>query len=352
MRAIAVSARGPSDPAFRIRLDLPGRALAGHGIDLALLPLFSAEQAKSFRAGSGLRKAAILARARIRLAHALRELLPDVGTVVVQRQVDLAPPLTLERLAKTGRRMIYDLDDAIWLSGRQTGGHPLGVLKGAARKVRWLAARADEVIAGSDILAEHLERYSPRVTVVPSLVDPDAYALRRHEQGATVTLGWIGSPTTVGYLHAIGPVLERFARDCRRPVKLEVVGGEAPRIYGMDVLEHVWSPEVERLVLGRMDIGLMPLDDTPWARGKCAYKALQYMASGIPAIVSDVGISAQVTAGAGWTADSEAQWLEGLHLLADDLDLRGRLGAAGRQRIEQDFSPARWTPTLARILRG
>lgn len=352
MGVIAVSARSPSDPAFRIRLELPGRALAGYGIDLGLLPLFSVEQATAFRAVTSLRKAAILAHARTRLAHTLRELPSDADTVIVQRQVDLAPLLSLERLATADRRMIYDVDDAIWLSGRQTAGHPLGVLKGAARKVRWLTARADEVIAGSEILAEHLERYSPRVTVVPSLVDPDAYAVRRHEQGAAVTLGWIGSPTTVRYLHAIGPVLERFARECRRPVKLEVVGGQAPRLNGIEVLERAWSPEVEQLVLGRMDIGLMPLDDTLWARGKCAYKALQYMAAGVPPVVADVGISAHVATGAGWVADGEAQWLEGLHLLANDPDLRERLGAVGRERIERDFSPARWAPTLARILRG
>lgn len=352
MKAIAVSARGPRDPAFRIRLELPGHLLAGYGIDLGLLPLFTSEQANAFRTVPSLRKATVLARARTRLARELRELPNGTDTVIVQRQVDLAPLLTLERLATAGRRMIYDVDDAIWLSGRQTAGHPLGVLKGTARKVRWLTARADEVIAGNEILAEHLDRHSSRVTVVPSLVDPDAYAVRRHEQRAAVRLGWIGSPTTVGYLHAIGPVLERFARDCRRPVELEVVGGEAPHLNGIEVLERAWSPEVEQLVLGRMDIGLMPLDDTPWSRGKCAYKALQYMASGVPAVVADVGISAQVVVGAGWVADSEAQWLEGLHLLADDPDLRGRLGAVGRQRIEQDFSPARWAPTLARILRG
>jgi glycosyltransferase involved in cell wall biosynthesis len=317
-----------------------------------LLPLFTAEQANAFRRVPSPRKIAVLTRARTRLARELRELPTGSDTVIVQRQVDLAPLLTLERSATADRRVIYDVDDAIWLSGRQTAGHPLGVLKGTARKVRWLTGRADEVIAGSEILAEHLGRYSSRVTVVPSMVDTDSYVVRRHEQGAAVTLGWIGSPTTVGYLHAIGPVLERFARESRRPVELEVVGGEAPRLDGIEILERAWSPEVEQLVLGRMDIGLMPLDDTPWSRGKCAYKALQYLAAGVPAVVADVGISARVATGAGWVAGSQAQWLEGLHLLADDPDLRQRLGAVGRQRIERDFSPARWVPTLGKILKG
>jgi glycosyltransferase involved in cell wall biosynthesis len=96
----------------------------------------------------------------------------------------------------------------------------------------------------------------------------------------------------------------------------------------------------------------MPLEDTIWSRGKCAYKALQYMACGIPPLVSNVGVSAAVVGDAGCVAAGDLQWLEALHLLADDPDLRSRLGAIGRGRIEQDFSFARWIPVLAEILRG
>jgi glycosyltransferase involved in cell wall biosynthesis len=99
-----------------------------------------------------------------------------------------------------------------------------------------------------------------------------------------------------------------------------------------------------------MDIGLMPLEDTPWSRGKCAYKALQYMACGVPPLVSNVGVSAAVVADAGYVATEDGHWLEGLHLLAEDADMRTRLGAMGRRRVEQDFSFDRWMPVLAHIL--
>jgi glycosyltransferase involved in cell wall biosynthesis len=272
--------------------------------------------------------------------------------VVVQRQVDLAPWLPLERAAVRGRRLIYDVDDAVWLSGRQTGGHPLSVLKGAARKVRWLAERAEHVLAGNEILAEHLAAYSERVTVVPSLVDPAAYAVRAHEQGETLTLGWIGSPTTAPYLGRIAPVLARLARQSNRPVRLLVVGGSTAEIAGVRVEERAWSPEAEREVLAEMDIGLMPLVDTPWTRGKCAYKALQYMAAGIPPVADDVGVSAATVDGAGYAVTGAERWLEALQALADDAGLRARLGAAGRRRVEEEFSPRRWLPTMAAILRN
>jgi glycosyltransferase involved in cell wall biosynthesis len=351
-RVIGTSAQGAADAAFRVRLELPARGLAAYGIDLELLPLFAGERAQRFRAAGALGKARVLAASRRQLKRDLREAGEGASTVVVQRQVDLVPWLALERAAVKGRRLIYDVDDAVWLSGRQTGGHPASVLKGAARKVRWLAERAEHTIAGNEFLAEHLAAHSERVTVVPSLVDPDSYAFRVHEQGETLTLGWIGSPTTAPYLVGIAPVLERFAKQSSRPVRLLVVGGSAGEIAGVRVEEHAWSPQVERETLAEMDIGLMPLVDTPWTRGKCAYKALQYMAAGIPPVADDVGVSAATVGGAGYAVGGTESWLEALQALAADAGLRARLGGAGRRRVEEEFSPRRWLPTIAAILRG
>ncbi len=120
----------------------------------------------------------------------------------------------------------------------------------------------------------------------------------------------------------------------------------------MEVEERAWSLGAEREALAEMDIGLMPLDDTPWSRGKCAYKALQYMASGIPAVADDVGIVADTIGGGGHAVAGAEQWLEALDALAGDPDLRARMGEAGRRRVEEEFSPDRWLPTIAAILRG
>ena len=350
-RVIGTSAQGASDAAFRVRLELPGRGLAAHGIDLELLPFFAGDGARRFREAGTLGKARILAGSRRRLRRELRAA-EDVSTAVVQRQVDLAPTLALERAAARGRRLIYDVDDAVWLSGRQTGGHAASALKGAARKVRWLAERAEHTIAGNEILAEHLAAYSQRLTVVPSLVDPARYPLRRHEQGETLTLGWIGSPTTAPYLRGIVEAIERFASASPRPVRLLVVGGSPPTVAGVQVEERAWSEAVERQVLTEIDVGLMPLEDTPWTRGKCAYKALQYMAAGIPPVADDVGVSATTVDGSGYAVEGADAWVEALQALAADAALRSRLGEAGRRRVEERFSPRRWLPTIAAILRG
>ncbi|MHB1539412.1 MAG: hypothetical protein ACYCUM_14295 [Solirubrobacteraceae bacterium] len=123
-------------------------------------------------------------------------------------------------------------------------------------------------------------------------------------------------------------------------------------IPGVQIQERRWSEQAERLALSEMDISLMPLPDTPWTRGKCAYKALQYMAAGVPAVVDDVGVSAATIEGAGHVAKSDSDWLEALCTLSADVSLRAQLGAAGRRRVERDFSLERWVPVLASILRG
>ena len=209
------------------------------------------------------------------------------------------------------------------------------------------------MIAGNEILAEHLAAYSDAITVVPSLVDPTAYAIRAHEQGEAVTLGWIGSPTTAPYLRGIARRSSGSRAPPTAPVRLLVVGGAAPAIAGVRVEERVWSPRAEREALAEMDIGLMPLEDTPWTRGKCAYKALQYMAAGIPPVADDVGVSGRHRRATPATrsparSSGSRRWRRSPR----DAGLRARLGVAGRRRVEEEFSPARWLPTIAAIMRG
>jgi glycosyltransferase involved in cell wall biosynthesis len=354
MRAVGVAAQGPISPAFRIRLDLPRAELRRHGVDLALEPLFDEAQERRFRGGSGQDRLAALLAARRSLSRRLTQH-ADVDVVVVQRQVDLLPTLALERQATDGRRFVLDVDDAIWLdASRRAGGHPLAVLKGTRRKLAWLARRAAGVTVGNELLAEHIGRYTDAVTVLPSVVDLDSVPLRAHQPTEPVVLGWIGSGTTARYLQALAPTLALLPR-AGRPSRFEVhtVGADLDPIPGVRVVSRPWSPGEERDLLGRMDIGLMPLPDDLWTRGKCAYKALQYMAAGVPVVADPVGVSAEIVGQrAGILARSREEWLDALVALARDPALRVRLGAEGRARVERDYSLQRWAPVLARLLTG
>ena len=331
---------------------LPADALRRHGVDLTPLPLFTADEGETLRSGSLAARTRTVTRARRRLRAELKHV-QGADVVVVQRQADVFPTRSLERSVIGDRGLVLDIDDAMWLP--QPGGHALGRLRGNASKLRWLAGRADRVVAGNEYLAEWCSRYARDVSVVPTLVDTEMVAPRLHRAGDVLTLGWIGSHTTAPYLRAIASALTAFAGARRdRQVRLIVVGGQAPAVAGVQVVQHAWSPESESAALARMDIGLMPLPDTAWTRGKCAYKALQYMAAAVPVIADDVGVSARVVGdgAAGIITRGHDGWRGALESLADDVDLRRRMGEHGRARVLSDFSVRVWAPRLARLIAG
>lgn len=359
LRALALAAQGPHAPAYRIRMLLPSAELARLGVEVDAIPLFSLEEERRFQE-QGLRgKAVVVRAARQRLSARLHQ---PAGTraaeaaVWIQRQVDMLPTMHLERLAARRGRTVLDVDDAVWLDARPAaGGHPLAILKGSAWKMRRLAPLADHVLAGNEVLAEWLGQRNASLTIVPSLVEHRDHVVRVHDDEGPLVLGWIGSPTTERHLHGLQPVLARLARaGVDRQLELMVVGGTAPQVPGMACHSIRWSEATEREALQRMDIGLMPLADNAWTRGKCAYKALQYMAAGIPVVADDVGISATAVGDrqAGLIVRSPEQWLEALHALADSRSLRERLGAEGRRRVAERFSVERWAPVIAAALRG
>lgn len=354
VRVGAISAEDPASPAIQVRTVLPRAALARHGVALEQLSLFTAAGAERFRGFRPAQKLRAAARAHGALAVRLAD--ADIDVALVHRRVDLFPTLALERRAIRGRRLVYDVDDPIWLDVRpDSGTHPLAVLKGSARKVRWLAERADHVIAGNPLLADHLERYGTPVSVVPSLVDTKRVPLRRHADAPELVLGWIGSRTTAPFVETLRRALTRLAAALPGGrLRLVMVGGAVPPVTGIAHEARPWTAEAHRDALSRLDVGLMPLPDTAWNRGKCAYKALQYMGAGVPVVADDVGIAADVVghADAGYVVGTEDEWVDALAALLADPALRGRLGAHGRARVARDFSLDRWAPRLAQILRG
>jgi glycosyltransferase involved in cell wall biosynthesis len=330
--------------------------LADGGVAVTPLPLFTTQSEAVAFANAGLgRRARILLGARRRLRRRLAATDSRWEVAFVQRQIDLLPTRSLERRALTGRASVLDVDDALWLDTRpEARGHPLAGVKRTAPKVAWLAGAAELVIAGNELLAEWLSRYAAEVEVVPSLVDTRTIPVRQHEQSDSIVLGWIGSPSTAKYLAAAVEMLRRVP-NAAPELRWELVamGGPLPRIPGITCTELPWSEPGERDLLAKMDIGLMPLPDTAWARGKCAYKALLYMAAGVPVVCDDVGVSARVVGDGvgGLVATAPVDWTEALVTLGRDAGLRARLGSAGRERVEAEFSVSVWTPRLITLIR-
>jgi glycosyltransferase involved in cell wall biosynthesis len=350
---LVTGAVGPNAPSFRVRATLLGPALARHGVRLVPQPLFDGEQAERFARGPLLGRVRTLLDARRRLESRLAA--ADAGTVVIQRQVDLLASRKLERAAMSGRRLVYDVDDAIWFNTlREAHGNRLAFVKDSRRKAAWLAANSAVVLASNRILADWLAPHaSGDLHVIPSVVDTDRYDVRVHEDRDDVALGWIGSASTSPHLDACEPVLADVARALRpKRVRLLTLGAPDRSIRGVEVTALPWSEAAEAWALKEIDIGLMPLPDNQWSRGKSAYKALQYMAAGVPVVADAVGVSGEIVGDGvgGLIPRDRGGWTAALLSLARDVRVRADLGARGRQRVVTDFSVARWAPEIARLL--
>jgi hypothetical protein len=353
VRVVAVTGQGPLAPSFRVRVSMMAPELARSGVEIVPLPEFTEQEAERLAGGSALARAGAVVSGRVRLRRRLARV-TDASVCLIQRNAAIWPTLGPEREAFADRRLVYDVDDALWFEGQGSGGHPLAVLKRGGPRAAYLARRADHTIASNANLADWLEKAGARVTVVPSVVEPRAVAPRAHRDSDELVVGWIGSHSTAMYLTRIaGPLEELARRHPDRRLRLLVVGGTAPPVEGVTVEQRRWSEAEEHAALGRIDIGVMPLDDNPWTRGKSAYKALVYMSAGIPVVADDVGVAGEVVGddGAGVLVRDADEWTAALDAFAD-AGARSAAGAIGRGRVEAGFSVERWAPTVASILRG
>jgi glycosyltransferase involved in cell wall biosynthesis len=243
-------------------------------------------------------------------------------------------PLFERSLAAFGTPYIYDLDDAIYLP---PGGKPrFSAFR--HRKAGSIARHARLVTAGNRYLAKWAEQHNDDVRVIPTTIDTELYRPRpSSSDGGPLTVGWSGSHHTAIYLDAVGPVLRDLQRETG--VRLRVIGDEHFEIPGAEVEALPWREETELEDLGEIDIGLMPMPDDQWARGKCGLKALQYMALEIPAVISPVGVNVEIAeGGAAMLASHPEEWLKVIRGLIEDPQRRRDQGAHGRERVQERYS--------------
>jgi glycosyltransferase involved in cell wall biosynthesis len=349
IHVLCFSLYGPQAASHRVRLSQFQRGLAAHGIQLQILSLLDDAYLQRRFAGEKPSVMALLVAYGRRLGVLLRAKQFDLLIVYG----DLLPlwPGWLERLLLQVP-FLYDCDDAFHLKYRKGRLRWLQPLLGA--KIDCLMAAAMAITAGNSELAAHARRFNANVALLPSVVDTEHYRPALPQPVAPAdhafTVGWIGSPSTAHYLQQLVTPLERLALE--HPVRLLVVGGPAPAIAGVEVIELPWTLEQEVPLIQQFDVGVMPLPDSPWARGKCAYKLIQCMACAIPVIASPVGANIDaVPPSCGLLAKSGEEWLAAFRQLAADPHRRRRMGAAGRQWVEQRYSLRSALPVLTSVIR-
>ena len=245
--------------------------------------------------------------------------------------------------------IVFDFDDAVFLPS-QTGWRKHVA---APESTRRLVESSALVFAGNAYLAEYARKFSSRVEILPTVVDTDVYRPAVRPPREVPVIGWVGSPSTFRYLESLLPLLDKLARSFR--FRLRIIGAGRPlKLENVEVESPPWRKEREEELFNDLDIGVYPLTDDPWARGKCGFKAIQYLACGVASVASPVGVVRDIVVDGvgGLWASSATQWTDALvHLLRTPED-RARLGVAGRLRACESYSLAAATPKVLAGLSG
>lgn len=287
------------------------------------------------------------------LLHRIAQLRHVIGADVVYFRgpvLDYGPPVFERIIHILNPRMVFDIDDAIWEPAAYVSSPFLRFVDyGWVRKMAGICV---EAVVGNDYLAEHVRPLNPMVTIIPTCVDMEKHRQKEYpgRQNTAVVLGWTGLQDNLGYLNLIEEVLQELAG--RHHIKLLVASGGEYRLDGVEVDRRRWRIEEEFDYLREADIGLMPLEDTPRARGKCAFKALQFMGVGTPVVLSPVGMNAAVVEDGvtGFLADKPLAWRDKLERLITDAALRERMGRAARAVVAERYSHTANYPKLKAVL--
>lgn len=270
------------------------------------------------------------------LAQRLPQLAAGLRADVVLLQRELVSTLaTVEGL--TRRPRVVDIDDSMHL---HRGG----------RAARRLAALADLVIVGNAWLAEIWRAWNERVEILPTAVDTDSYYVAPFPDRPTI--GWIGSAGNLQYLGEIAPALAEVLHAFPE-AEMAVCCDRPPDLPGLPLRYVPWSNTKEADFLASITVGVMPLADGPWERGKCSFKMLQYMAAGRPCVVSPVGMNGEILdqAELGFPARSLDEWKSALSAVLAERDMAQRMGEAGRCLAAARYSVSVLVPRLAELLR-
>ena len=246
---------------------------------------------------------------------------------------------------------LVEYDDAIF---HRYDRHPNPLVRRLlGGKIDTVMRRATTVVVGKEYLRDHaIKAGARRVEMLPTSIDLARYPSPAPARNEVFTIGWIGSPATTWYLHFVHEVMAEVCAHNRARVVL--VGACDPGWRDVPYSIHAWSEETEVAEIGGFDVGIMPLEDSPWERGKCGYKLIQYMACGKPVIASPVGVNTRIVEPGinGYLAETKQDWVNALTTLMADADLRQRMGAAGRAKVERDYTIQANAPRLAAMLRA
>lgn len=347
IKLLGLALYGPKAASNRYRLGQYVPSLAQHGIDLQVRHLLGDDYLRRRFSGSPISWTYLLQSAWKRFG----DMRNREGFDAAFLYAELMPlmPGWVERSLLL-KPYIYDFDDAFYLKYRSG---KLGVMRPLlGNKFDTVMAGAVAVTAGNNTLATYARQFNSNTQLLPTVVDTERYVPTPRSCNDIYTVGWIGSPSTAPYLiELVGP-LSRIAQE--NPVRLVVIGGKAPSIPNVNVVEVEWSEQTEVALINSFDVGVMPLPNDDWARGKCGFKLIQYMACGLPVVASPVGVNSEIVEPGvnGFLASTQEEWIQALRTLQFDAAMRNTMGTAGRVKVEQQYSLRVTGPKLAALIKS
>ena len=265
------------------------------------------------------------------------------------------PPIFESFVAALSRRLIYDIDDLVFLKHESKANRFISFLKGRSKPI-YLMKKAEHVITCTPYLDQFVRKYNPNTTDISSTVDTDKryIPVNSYQNDHQIVIGWSGSHSTAKYLYLLADVLKELAKEV--DFKLLVMGDKSFHIEGVNVEAMDWKEQIEIPTLQRFDIGLYPLPFEEWVLGKSGLKAIQYMALGVPTIATDIGTIHRIILhnenGLLIRDNNPELWKEAIRRLVSDAALRKSWGEKARGKIVSDYSIAANKETYLRILRG
>ncbi len=342
MRILAIATNPEAGASTRFRVLQWAPYLRHAGFSLSLDTFFStAGAAVLYEPGRRLSKFAYFLSGSLRRVVTLIRAASTADLLFIHREAfPLGQKVLFSRLQRFPGPIVYDFDDAMFLPQRQDRGI-LAKIEGLETP-KEVMALSKLVLAGNRFLADYAEPHASRVIVFPTCIDTEKFRPPEERRPSDkCVVGWIGSHSTAKYLRSLMPILEQVA--CKYQFDLHVVGCPMP-VYadGLKITQAPWSLEREVADFCRCDVGVYPLWGDPWAQGKCGFKAIQFMACGVPVVAAAVGVNREIIEDGvnGFLAATEQEWIDKLGWLVSDPHLRGKLGQAGRQTVEKHYSLA------------
>jgi len=250
------------------------------------------------------------------------------------------------------KNIVFELDDAIYL---RRPFQPSIRTNSERTTFNYMLKASQAVVVTSTELSTVVQPYNPNILRIPGPVDTERYKPMpgRHRNSGRVTVGWIGSPSTAPYLEVLYDVFRELTVKYAGLI-VSVIGTWPFGLEGVNLRVKQWALQSEVKDLSQFDIGVMPLPDNEWTRGKGGYKLLQYMAMQVPCVASPVGINTEIIREGvnGFTAQSQSDWYDKLSLLIEDADLRPRMGREGRRIVEEEYSLSANVPKLIDLFRS